>query len=712
MTQSSILPTEFLEKLPFDIISKIFLYLSQQDCLNCMKTCRLWYDLIPQFTKANWETLYFDGESIDQMIERNLGKHVKHVYFKYHGGHGLFNMMKKLLDYECTEIESLEFTECVSGSTVVEQNAFLNQLRRLASHQLTNLKMNMHPTEFSILDLLCVCPHLTHFSFHPDVVEDYYNGDYEPIKVLSNDQSLYNSLIYLHVNTNLGVIQHQARSIIDRSPNLRYYIGSYYNGCGSDPRMSITPEFVLSRCPQLEYYAGDGSYGDSSDFIEDVFTPWSAISLSTKTLAHSSNSNDTKSSDNNNQQQSPFQYFCLGHGWNTNQITSVLRKYKDTLKHLKFFLPPEGGSFDYINIFETISMQHLRTLYCYSTHYSMPFIITLLNTCRYTIQEVQLQGDDDSYILDVSTLQALQTLLQLRTLVIKPITFADESSVVALLKRLPALENLTLKQNKSLTLPKEAGTLLKNIKHLTLTRDEAREEDETRLKDQIFFVSLAQSGCKLESVKLKSRNRDISFLVLDALANFPSLKSLNVNDIDWCFNGNFDEEKEEQHMLSFLNRLRFGPANSINNNVPVVPSTKIENLTLSSVTKLTYDMLYILSDFVNLQTLEIDLSRGQEENGNVSPELLDGGWLNVDLCGIMELLRKCKKLKKVVFQAVRAFGEHLPSYYLEKKLAEEQKDNFYLQKFVVEKDFEFELEFQFFNEHLKNRIEILNTHYL
>ena len=96
-----------LEKLPYDIISKIFLYLHQKDCLNCMATCRQWYDLIPQFTQANWETIRFNSDGIRAYQEHNLGKHVKHVSFDYVPKHLLSKMMQKLLDFDCTEIESL-----------------------------------------------------------------------------------------------------------------------------------------------------------------------------------------------------------------------------------------------------------------------------------------------------------------------------------------------------------------------------------------------------------------------------------------------------------------------------------------------------------------------------------------------------------------------------------------------------------------------------
>ena len=97
----------FLEKLSYDIISNIFLYLGQQDCLNCMATCREWYYRIPQFTQANWKTLQIDTNGISQRHRQNLGKHVKRVLFDDVPEDLLSKMMQKLLECGCDEIESL-----------------------------------------------------------------------------------------------------------------------------------------------------------------------------------------------------------------------------------------------------------------------------------------------------------------------------------------------------------------------------------------------------------------------------------------------------------------------------------------------------------------------------------------------------------------------------------------------------------------------------
>ena len=181
MNQPSIINNGFLKNNSYDIISNIFSYFDQQDCLNCMETCREWYDLIPQYTEANWKIVDFVGNGISQRQERNLGKHVKHASFELVSECFLPKMMQQLLDCGCTEIESLGkilykrkgkkieilkrkpkltvtftdmcacalgyflgFTSCRGGTAEKEQKDFLGFLQLLASHQLTGLAMIDH----------------------------------------------------------------------------------------------------------------------------------------------------------------------------------------------------------------------------------------------------------------------------------------------------------------------------------------------------------------------------------------------------------------------------------------------------------------------------------------------------------------------------------------------------------------------------------------
>ncbi|KAI7854585.1 hypothetical protein BDC45DRAFT_535168 [Circinella umbellata] len=115
-------------------------------------------------------------------------------------------------------------------------------------------------------------------------------------------------------------------------------------------------------------------------------------------------------------------------------------------------------------------MQQLRTLHCEYIDYNRESLVTLLNTCCNTIQDVKLQHSTKVDILDVATLQSLETLPELRMLTIKPARFVNTSSMLALLKRVPALENLILIEEKIVTLSEEAVSFLRNLRHLALEK--------------------------------------------------------------------------------------------------------------------------------------------------------------------------------------------------------------------------------------------------
>ena len=131
--------------------------------------------------------------------------------------------------------------------------------------------------------------------------------------------------------------------------------------------------------------------------------------------------------------------------YNTAQFFFVLRKYKDTMKYLKLVgsdLEFRKNAYFWTYKFQKISMQQLRTLHCEYINYNRESLVTLLNTCCNTIQEVKLKRNTKIHILDVAALQSLETLPELRMLTIKPARFVNTSSMLALLKRVPALENL------------------------------------------------------------------------------------------------------------------------------------------------------------------------------------------------------------------------------------------------------------------------------
>ena len=97
---------------------------------------------------------------------------------------------------------------------------------------------------------------------------------------------------------------------------------------------------------------------------------------------------------------------------------------------------------------------------------------------------------------------------------------------------------------------------------------------------------------------------------------------------------------------------------------------------------MTYSILNILGDLINLQNVCIYLAIESlvDTEGPVVP---DSACWNLDLCGVLELLPKARKLRKVVIKGVVSPGNHIPSAYLKKILAEQQQNNLQLLKYIV-----------------------------
>ena len=148
--------------------------------------------------------------------------------------------------------------------------------------------------------------------------------------MLPSEQTTYHTLIFLHIDEASHVTQCQAQSIIRR-----YFIGALIDGCSTDPRIFISPEYVLTKCPKLEYYASDGSYDSQQNFIHEALIQSSATSLLTALATSNTNYSNNSEDQLEQQQPRPLLYFSVCDNENTSQIMSLLLKYKDTVKHLR-----------------------------------------------------------------------------------------------------------------------------------------------------------------------------------------------------------------------------------------------------------------------------------------------------------------------------------------------------------------------------------------
>ena len=122
----SVTEYNILNVFPFDVITNIFSYVAQEECLTAMAVCRNWYDRVPVYSETLWKTLKLGGSDM-LMINKRLGRclegHVKDVFIcfkeddKENDGKKLCGMMQFLLDHRCNEIESIGIA-VISGVAV------------------------------------------------------------------------------------------------------------------------------------------------------------------------------------------------------------------------------------------------------------------------------------------------------------------------------------------------------------------------------------------------------------------------------------------------------------------------------------------------------------------------------------------------------------------------------------------------------------------
>ena len=371
-----------------------------------------------------------------------------------------------------------------------------------------------------------------------------------------------------------------------------------------------------------------------------------------------------------------------------------------------------NNSSSWTHAFQTTAIQQLRALYLDNINCSMESIITLLNTCCNTIQELQLDRSGETQVLDKRILQRLQTLPQLGTLSLRRVKFADESSVLTLLSRLPTLENLIFKDWAPFILPEQAAPFLINLKHLTYEDTRQFFMSFSMLMDPGVPVFLSQPGSKLETFSMTNLGFNVPFRDLLALAALPSLKSLCVNIIahsNHYINQEPNEEEKEQHLLEFFKAfLREGDNHNMRRSITTASTATIKHLIFDRVYKMTYARLSVLGDLTNLQSIDITFFGTHHLDNTKSLATADNACLSLDLCGVLELLRKGRKLRMAVFCLVISSGNHIPYDYLKTKLVEQKQSNFQLRKYVVKCINRDPLSTKML---FHNSMYIINTHY-
>ncbi|KAI9250997.1 hypothetical protein BDA99DRAFT_563912 [Phascolomyces articulosus] len=499
----------FINQLPFDIVTSIFSFLNQQECLTCMSVCRPWFDEIPQYTINNWKTVQLFPSRQDNSNSRSdianddlnpyyrlkycLGNHLENVEFcgfsEEDDQKKLLMMMQMLIDCGCNQIQSLVFKRCAT----IHQESFFQKLCLFGeSQELKHVSMLEHQSNISLLYILYTCPQLTHLTFYPTHSAWRKFGIYtiEPPVMLNDDDytttspqrqhlrrpASFEHLIYLHIDAEVDR-RLRLEYILKKCPNLRYLMCASAQSCELAPD-SIQLDELVQWCPKLVYFAGDGSYRYHDDAMDLLKTAPLKDSIHHDDPEEKpfidNNKNDNNNTDNeeyidNDSVSTPTSsstsYFqkkkraasyhlsiCEHQGY--DQIAQHLQKQQQRLGHLRLVKPIfHHDGRDWSPIFQSLHLYQLRTLICDRIDFSdMSSLITLLNTCARTIQivdvDIRVLGLHTMHLtVDQSIIEGLHVLQHLHTLRLCGFSFPNKASVVTLLERVPGLEKWVLQES-------------------------------------------------------------------------------------------------------------------------------------------------------------------------------------------------------------------------------------------------------------------------
>ncbi|KAI9479629.1 hypothetical protein BDB00DRAFT_879221 [Zychaea mexicana] len=180
----------FMKALPFDIVSEIFSYLTQDDCIKIMSVSKSWYE----------------RRLKNQRFLRCLGPHVRKAVLSASSRDELSMFLATLLEYTC-DIQSIVFRCC----KVVHKDVYQVALRPFLS-TLRELSFEDHPYRLSPMHMMASCPNLTHYTYHFSDRPDYHTYSRVSSKLLPDTLQL--SIKYLCLNTGsysdfrLGAILH------------------------------------------------------------------------------------------------------------------------------------------------------------------------------------------------------------------------------------------------------------------------------------------------------------------------------------------------------------------------------------------------------------------------------------------------------------------------------------------------------------------------
>ncbi|KAI7859633.1 hypothetical protein BDC45DRAFT_496474 [Circinella umbellata] len=507
--------TSFINNLPFDIVTNIFKFLNQHDCLTLMSCCRLFLKQIPQYTVNIWKTIRLSKNNNSNMLmdiddslcfARCLGSHVKNIEFRnFDIDRDVYTMMQLLFDWGCIKVESLVYTRCAT----VNQEAFFQKLRLFgagSSSTLTHISMMEHESNVSLFYVLTTCSQLTHLTYYPThaawrkygiytiepTVNDIDDDDEKQKPIRTTTHHVFNHLIYLHIDAEMDR-RLRLEYILKKCPNLQYLICASAQSCELAPD-SIQLDNLKKWCPKLVYFAGDGSYRYHDDAIPLMSTHDEDEIMKITNAGNRDKSDDDDDDDEEEDKKyqqsisSTFYHLSVCEHQGFDQIAQHLQQYQHQVAFLRLVKPIfHRDSRDWSSVFQSLNLSRLQTLICDRIDFSdVGSLVALLNTSATAIQtldiDIRVLGLHSVHLtMNQTTIDSLHVLKSLHTLRLCGFSFINSneddsnrnrSSITSLLKRIPHLNNLTL-QESLVTFSDAIGSMgfecLKNLNHLELT---------------------------------------------------------------------------------------------------------------------------------------------------------------------------------------------------------------------------------------------------
>ena len=155
---------DMMAKLPYDVISLVFSYLTFDRRVQCTAVSKSWRGFALNWS-GMWRDLDFDNRKVSlNVIKRYLGyaqgRHVRSFSIHHANRNSLKNILQTLIDENCQYIESLDLKGCD-----IPLDIFVRMLRLVGKH-VKHLRIDhSNITDSELLEaVIPMCPQLTHLS--------------------------------------------------------------------------------------------------------------------------------------------------------------------------------------------------------------------------------------------------------------------------------------------------------------------------------------------------------------------------------------------------------------------------------------------------------------------------------------------------------------------------------------------------------------------